>query len=83
MKVRPRPFDERSAYARCYGDRDGNVRIIKVEPKRPRYETRVSGEVLRRRFEERLATGEPNGKDQDASAAGGGGSEPASAEPAA
>ena len=69
MKVRDRPYDEQTAYARCYGDREGNVRIVKLEPKRPRYETRVSGETLRQRFEERLAIREP--KPQEASAAGG------------
>ena len=67
MKVRDRPYDERTAYARCYGDREGNVRIVKVEPKRPRYEPRVSGETLRQRFEERLSSREPV-KPQEASA---------------
>lgn len=70
MKARPRPYDERSAYARCYGERDGSVRIVKVEAKRPRFEPSVSGEALRQRFEERLAKREPQ-KDQDASASAG------------
>ena len=69
-KVRQRPYDERSAYARCYGEREGNVRVVKLEPKRPRYEPRVSGEDLRQRFAERLAEREP-ARDQEASAASG------------
>ena len=77
MKVRDRPYDERTAYARCYGDREGNVRIVKVEPKRPRYEPRVSGESLRQRFEERLSGREP--KAQEASAVSEGASEETSA----
>jgi hypothetical protein len=30
------------------------VRIVRIEPRRPRYEANVSGEELRRSFEERL-----------------------------
>ena len=38
---------------------DDDVRVISVEPRRPRYETPVSGEELRRLFEERLDAAEP------------------------
>ena len=83
MKVKPRPYDERSAYARCYGNREGNVRVVKVEPKRPRYEAKVSGEKLRQGFEQRLAKREPASVEesatQDASAAGAAGSDEPSA----
>lgn len=51
-------LDERDCYARCYGERDGNVRIVKMEPRRPRYETTVSGEDLRQRFEARMGARE-------------------------
>ncbi len=54
LKVRLRPLDEAEAYARCHGDRGPEVRIVHIEPRRPRYETNVSGEELRRSFEQRL-----------------------------
>jgi len=37
-----------------YGDRTSEVRIVAMEPRRPRYRLRVSGEDLRRQFEEKL-----------------------------
>lgn len=54
LKVRLRPLDEAEAYARCHGERGSDVRIVHIEPRRPRYEVMVSGEELRQRFEERL-----------------------------
>jgi hypothetical protein len=39
--------------------RDSEVRIVKLEPRRPRYQLEVSGEDLRRSFEEKLARREP------------------------
>jgi hypothetical protein len=57
---RLRPLDEASAYARCHGERDDNVRIVKLPPRRVRFETVLSsGEAIRREFEERLDTREP------------------------
>ena len=50
---RLRPLTEAECYARCYGGGDENVRVIRV-PARPRKLTTVSGEQLRRLFEERL-----------------------------
>jgi len=35
------------------------VRIVKIEPRRPRYQLEVSGEDLRRSFEQKLAGREP------------------------
>jgi hypothetical protein len=49
-----RSIGEAEAYARCHGHRSPEVRIVKVEPRRPRFPTRVTGESLRRSFEERL-----------------------------
>jgi hypothetical protein len=49
-----RPIEEAEAYARCHGGRSDEVRIVKLEPRRPRYPRRVTGESLRRAFEERL-----------------------------
>jgi hypothetical protein len=54
-----KPLNEAEAYARCHGARGDEVRIIKVEPRRARYETGVSGERLREAFESRLDTREP------------------------
>ncbi|HSI98632.1 MAG TPA: hypothetical protein VK926_09735 [Gaiellaceae bacterium] len=55
-----RPLDEAAAYARCHGDRDENVRIVKLPPRRQRFDTVLSsGEAIRREFESRLDTREP------------------------
>jgi hypothetical protein len=54
-KRRLRPIGESEAYGRAYGDRSTQVRIVKLEPRRPRYQLKVSGETLRRAFAERLA----------------------------
>ena len=54
LRVRLRPLDEAEAYARCHGERGADVRIVHIEPRRPRYEPNVSGEELRRSFEARL-----------------------------
>jgi hypothetical protein len=57
---RLRPLDEAAAYARCHGDRDENVRLVKLPPRRIRYDAVLSnGEDIRRDFEERLDTREP------------------------
>jgi len=53
--MRLRPLTEAECYARCYGSRhDDAVRLVAIEPRWPRFELRVDGEQLRRRFEERL-----------------------------
>jgi hypothetical protein len=53
-RQRLRPLSEAEAYARCHGMGDSEVRIIKIEPRRKRYELEVSGEDLRHAFEEKL-----------------------------
>ena len=53
-KQRLRQIGESEAYGRAYGDRSEQVRIVKLEPKRPRYELKVSGEKLRQAFARRL-----------------------------
>jgi hypothetical protein len=58
--VRLRNLSEAECYARCYPGGDETVKIVHVEPRRPRRATRVSGEELRRRFEERLDGREPD-----------------------
>jgi hypothetical protein len=59
LRVRLRPLDEAEAYARCHGERGPEVRVVHLEPKRPRYQLRVTGEDLRRSFERRLLGREP------------------------
>jgi hypothetical protein len=51
---RLRPIGESEAYGRAYGDRSSDVRVSKAEPKRPRYNAKVSGESLREAFAKRL-----------------------------
>ncbi len=56
------PLDEAAAYARCHGSRENDVRIVKLPPRRERYDVLAAGEKLRRSFEERLdarEVGEP------------------------
>ena len=64
MRLRRRsgltPLDEAAAYARCHGARDNDVRIVKLPPRRPRYEdVLTNGEDLRALFELRLDAREP------------------------
>jgi hypothetical protein len=49
-----RPLTEAECYARCYGGGDENVRVIRLQPRPRRRTGRLSGEQLRRMFEERL-----------------------------
>jgi hypothetical protein len=51
---RLRTLTEAECYARCYGGWDPTVTLVKLEPRRPRYETTVSGEDIRKLLEERL-----------------------------
>jgi hypothetical protein len=53
-RQRLRPLTEAEAYARCHGTRESEVRIVKLEPRRPRYDLEISGEDLRRSFEQKL-----------------------------
>ena len=54
-----RPLDEAAAYARCHGGRDNDVRIVKLPPRRKRYDVLATGEELRELFERRLDEREP------------------------
>jgi hypothetical protein len=51
---RLRPLSEAECYARCYGGWDATVRVVRLDPRRPRRPVRLEGEALRRRFEEAL-----------------------------
>jgi hypothetical protein len=57
---RLRPLSEEECYARCYGGRDATVRIVSLEPRRPRYDLPVTGEDLRVQLESRLDAREPD-----------------------
>jgi hypothetical protein len=52
--IRLRPLSEAECYARCYGSWEPTVRVIHLEPRPARYPTTVTGEQLRRSFEERI-----------------------------
>jgi hypothetical protein len=56
----PPPLDEAAVYARCHGTRSADVRVVKLPPRRPRFEVLTTGEELRRRFEQRLDEREPD-----------------------
>ena len=51
---RLRPLTEAECYARCYGAWDPTVKIVRLEPRRPRFAASVSGEDIRRALEERI-----------------------------
>ncbi|MEP6909655.1 MAG: hypothetical protein ABI896_04385 [Actinomycetota bacterium] len=57
--MRLRSLNEAECYARCHGEGDDNVRVVKLEPRRPRFDLGLSGEDLRRAFETRLDKREP------------------------
>ena len=57
-----RPLGEAEAYARVHGERS-EVKIVHLPPRRKRYQLNVSGEDLRRRFEQRLEEREPEEAD--------------------
>jgi len=47
-------LSEAECYARCYRGRESTVTVVKLEPRRPRYPTSVTGETLRKTFEDRI-----------------------------
>ena len=51
---RLRALSEEECYLRCYGAGDVMVRVVTLEPRRPRGLARITGEELRRLFELRL-----------------------------
>jgi hypothetical protein len=57
--VRLRVLNEAECYARCYGDHEHSVHLVRYEPARPRFESTLSGEELRRLFELRLDARDP------------------------
>ena len=57
---RLRPLSEAECYARCYGSWEAAVRVVRLEPRRPRHAMLLKGEELRRRFEEAPDAREPD-----------------------
>jgi hypothetical protein len=53
-EARLHQIGEAEAYGRSYGDHSGDVRIVKVERRRPRHQLKVTGEALRHAFLDRL-----------------------------
>ena len=51
---RLRPLSEAECYARCYGGWEATVRVVRLAPRRPRSEVLLTGEAIRRRFEQLL-----------------------------
>lgn len=52
--IRLRTLSEAECYARCYQGGDPNVTVVRLERRRPRFPSTVSGEDLRRDLEQRL-----------------------------
>jgi hypothetical protein len=57
---RLRPLSEAECYARCYGGWEATVRIVRLEPRRPRRAALLDGETMRRRFEAFLEARDPD-----------------------
>jgi hypothetical protein len=57
--IRLRPLSEAECYTRIYGGWESTVRVVVAAPRRPRFPVDVSGEDLRRLFEERIDGREP------------------------
>ncbi len=53
-KVRLREIGESEAYGRTYGERTAEVRVVAKIERRPRYRLLLTGEEIRRQFEEKL-----------------------------
>ena len=56
---RLRPLTEAECYARCYGGWDAGVRVLRLDPRPPRFPADLDGEALRRLFEDRLDARQP------------------------
>jgi hypothetical protein len=59
QETRLHQIGEAEAYGRSYGDVRRDVKIVKVEPRRPRYQLKVTGEALRDAFLDRLNKRDP------------------------
>ncbi len=67
--MRLRPLSEEECYARCYGGWESTVKIVRLEPRPPRYELDLTGEELRRQLEVKLDSRDPDEPAETAEAA--------------
>ena len=67
--MRLRTLSEEECYARCYGGWEPTVKIVRLEPRRPRYELEITGEPLRAQLEARLDARDPDEPAETAEAA--------------
>jgi len=51
---RLRTLSEAECYARCYRGWEPTVLVVRLEPRRPRFPTTVTGEDIRKLLEQRL-----------------------------
>ena len=65
---RLRTLSEAECYARCYGVWEGNVQVVRLEPRPTRFPGLESGEVVRRQFEELLEARDPDAPAEAAAA---------------
>ena len=65
-ETRLHQIGEAEAYGRSYGDQRRDVKIVKVEPRRPRYQLKVTGEALRNAFLDRLSKRDPSERPDEA-----------------
>ena len=56
---RLRSLSEAECYARCYGESDDSVQVVELGRRPPEPEPRLTGELVRRLFEQRLEQREP------------------------
>jgi hypothetical protein len=63
---RLRPLSEAECYARLYGGGESTVTIVRLEPRPQRPRDRLVGEELRRLFEDKLDSRDPEGLGEEA-----------------
>ena len=65
---RLRSLSEAECYARCYGAWEGNVHVIRFQPRPRRFPVLDDGETVRLRFEELLDARDPGDPPEAAAA---------------
>jgi hypothetical protein len=65
-KARLHQIGEAEAYGRSYGETTGDVKVVKVEPRSPRRQLKITGEALRNAFLERLNRRDHGGRSDEA-----------------
>jgi hypothetical protein len=65
-KARLHQIGEAEAYGRSYGETTGDVKVVKVEPRRAPRQLKITGEALRNAFLERLNRRDHSGRSDGA-----------------